>query len=183
MNIDEIVANCKASRNKTELKKVLTYVSEIQPKVIVEIGSWKGYFLDTLQQAFHPEFLLGIEKDEKVIDPEIKKRQEFIVADSHNLTTLQLLLRFLNGRKIDFLYIDGDHTYEGVKKDFEMYSPLVRKGGIIGFDDIMLNDPKWVMAGVQVCKFWAELIGVPGRKYLEFYDHEGQGTGDGLYYV
>jgi hypothetical protein len=30
---------------------------------------------------------------------------------------------------VDFLFIDGDHTYEGVKKDFEMYSPLVRREG------------------------------------------------------
>jgi hypothetical protein len=34
------------------------------------------------------------------------------------------------------LFIDGDHTYEGVRRDFEMYSPLVRKGGIIAFHDI-----------------------------------------------
>jgi predicted O-methyltransferase YrrM len=43
----------------------------------------------------------------------------------------------LKGRKVDFLFIDADHSYEGVKKDFEMYSPLVRKGGIIAFHDII----------------------------------------------
>jgi predicted O-methyltransferase YrrM len=43
----------------------------------------------------------------------------------------------LKDNKVDFLFIDADHSYEGVKKDFEMYSPLVRKGGIIAFHDII----------------------------------------------
>jgi len=36
---------------------------------------------------------------------------------------------------VDLLFIDGDHSYEGVKKDFENYSPLVESGGYIIFDD------------------------------------------------
>lgn len=37
--------------------------------------------------------------------------------------------------KIDFLFIDGDHSYEGVKKDFELYSTLVNDNGIIVIHD------------------------------------------------
>jgi len=37
--------------------------------------------------------------------------------------------------KIDFLHIDADHSYEGVKKDFELYSKIVKKGGIISIHD------------------------------------------------
>lgn len=37
--------------------------------------------------------------------------------------------------EIDVLFIDGDHTYNGVKKDFELYSQLVKDGGYIIFDD------------------------------------------------
>jgi len=36
---------------------------------------------------------------------------------------------------IDFLHIDGDHTYEGVKLDWELYSPKVRPGGYITVHD------------------------------------------------
>jgi predicted O-methyltransferase YrrM len=40
-------------------------------------------------------------------------------------------------KRLDFLFIDGDHTYEGVKQDFEMYTPLVRKGGLVAMHDIV----------------------------------------------
>ena len=37
--------------------------------------------------------------------------------------------------KIDFLFIDGDHHYEGVKKDWDLYSPLLKSGSIVDFHD------------------------------------------------
>jgi predicted O-methyltransferase YrrM len=36
---------------------------------------------------------------------------------------------------IDLLFIDGDHTFDGVKNDFERYSKYVKKNGYIIFDD------------------------------------------------
>jgi len=37
--------------------------------------------------------------------------------------------------KIDLLHIDADHTFEGVKKDFELYSNIMNKDGIITIHD------------------------------------------------
>lgn len=37
--------------------------------------------------------------------------------------------------ELDLLFIDGDHTYDGVKNDFERYSKYVKKNGYIIFDD------------------------------------------------
>ncbi len=75
--------------------------------------------------------------------------------DSHNQETLEEVKNILSGNQLDFLFIDGDHTYEGVKKDFEMYSPLVRKGGIIAFHDIINKDP--LRKDIEVPKFWSVL--------------------------
>jgi hypothetical protein len=36
---------------------------------------------------------------------------------------------------LDFLYIDGNHFYEFVKKDLENYVPKVKQGGVIGGHD------------------------------------------------
>ena len=63
---------------------------------------------------------------------------------------------------LDFLFIDGDHSFEGVSKDHQLYSPLVRPGGVIAFHDIVPDfrtrygtpTPRNV-GGVPV--FWNEL--------------------------
>lgn len=46
---------------------------------------------------------------------------------------------------IDLLIIDGDHSYEGVKFDFDNYFPLLQPGGYVIFDDY--NAEEW--PGVQ----------------------------------
>jgi predicted O-methyltransferase YrrM len=55
---------------------------------------------------------------------------------------LDVIKNILDDRKVDFLFIDGDHTYEGVTRDFEMYSPLVKRGGIIAIHDIVPASPE-----------------------------------------
>lgn len=55
---------------------------------------------------------------------------------------------------MDYLFIDGDHTYEGVKHDFEMYAPLVRKGGVVALHDIVVHRPE---AGCEVSEFWNQV--------------------------
>lgn len=184
-DIDLIVAESKASQNKTELRKVLQYVGEIKPKVVVEIGVHQGYSLVDWYKAFVPDIIVGIDNDLHALDVEATKHMHIIDGDSHSIETKNRLQGILAGRSIDFLYLDGDHTYEGVKQDYEMYSPLVRSGGIIGFDDIRLNSNEWRMNGVDVNRFWVQLIGHSGSKYLEFWDEaqlSGFGTGDGIYY-
>lgn len=36
---------------------------------------------------------------------------------------------------IDMLFIDGDHSYEGVKEDWRLFSPHVRRFGVVVFHD------------------------------------------------
>jgi predicted O-methyltransferase YrrM len=42
-----------------------------------------------------------------------------------------------NGSYADVIFIDGDHTYEGVKRDVELYFPLLKPNGIILFHDYL----------------------------------------------
>jgi predicted O-methyltransferase YrrM len=39
-------------------------------------------------------------------------------------------------KKIDILHIDADHSYEGVKKDYELWGPLGNEGGCILFHNV-----------------------------------------------
>jgi hypothetical protein len=64
------------------------------------------------------------------------QRLDLLRADSHDPATVDRVRTLLGGEKLDFLFIDGDHSYEGVRQDFESYSALVREGGLVGFHDI-----------------------------------------------
>ncbi|MEZ5996628.1 MAG: FkbM family methyltransferase [Hyphomonadaceae bacterium] len=57
------------------------------------------------------------------------------------LSTDEEAINLARQRQYDVLVIDGDHTFDGVKADFELYMPMVRRGGIIIFDDY--DQPDW----------------------------------------
>ena len=101
-----------------------------------------------------------------------KQRLYLIRASSHDPRTLKNVRRILGENKLDFLFIDGDHTYEGVKKDFEMYVPLVRKGGIVTFHDIVPG-PLELVGGVP--KFWNEIKRETKYKNVEVVQDWSQG--------
>jgi predicted O-methyltransferase YrrM len=48
---------------------------------------------------------------------------------------------FLSRHRFDFVFIDGDHTYESVKADIECWSKLLRPNGIIAGHDY--GNPPW----------------------------------------
>ena len=75
-----------------------------------------------------------------------------IRADSHAAASRERVVRALAGRPLDFLFIDGDHTYEGARLDYELYASLVRPGGLIALHDIANNTED-----VGVHRLWAEL--------------------------
>lgn len=50
------------------------------------------------------------------------------------------VLAAVAGRDFDLLLIDGDHSFDGVRRDFVNYGPLVREGGVILFDDYAVRE-------------------------------------------
>jgi predicted O-methyltransferase YrrM len=153
-----------------EIKNLLLILDKVKPKVILEIGTARGGTLFLFSNIAHEEAILisvdlyqSIEK--RILFKYIKKGKQkiyLIQGDSHSIETLRKIKAILRDNKVDFLFIDADNSYEGVKKDFEMYSPLVRKGGIIAFHDIIpdyytrygIKTGSW--AG-EVYKFWNEI--------------------------
>lgn len=85
-------------------------------------------FLDTLPEAT----LLSLDMNDAMAKvksmKEYGKRWELKLGDS---STLMKGLK----EKFDYIYIDGDHTYEGVKKDLDQAPRLLAKGGQIICDD------------------------------------------------
>ena len=89
---------------------------------------------------------------------------EFLRRDSHDIDTLAFVGELLE-TQIDLLFIDGDHTYEGVRRDFEMYSPLVKPGGLIALHDIL---PHPDVPDCDVDRFWNDDVIALDGYFWEF---------------
>lgn len=160
-----------AIQNRYEITEYLKLIQKKKPKVIVEIGTARGGMLYCFcQLAAHDALIISIDEPgaancggqtdierqfySSFTSPE--QRIEFIPANSHFHTTLTKLEKLLDGKKVDVLFIDGDHSYGGVKIDFEMYAPFAANDGMITFHDIRLV-PKYWGDGNEVGVFWDEI--------------------------
>ena len=170
----------QAVQRTSELMSLLGMLRAFRPGLIMEIGTHKGGTLycwpyvatedATIISLDLPNGPFGggyAEQDAAKFQTFLKDKQSLICLrkDSHLRETFDTVVRVLGGKKIDFLFIDGDHTYDGVKADFEDYSPLVRQGGLIAFHDIKPNPN---MPECQVHVFWQEIK--QAFKHYEFID-------------
>ena len=90
-------------------------------------------------------------------------------GDSHDEAIKDQVVNILDGDKLDFLFIDGDHTLEGVKMDYEMYSPLVRSGGWIGFHDVTESEYHKQMNAGGSAEHWLAL-NYPRKVHINWQD-------------
>jgi len=83
---------------------------------------------------------LIIREKARLIDKPIAKEKDLeihlIEGKSENPETIKTVREILKGRKVDFLFIDAEHTNEAVERDFENYSGFIRRGGLIAFHDL-----------------------------------------------
>ena len=154
---------------KEEILELLKILEKLKPKTILEIGTANGGTLFLFCQVADPNATIisidlpggkfggGYPRWKIPLYKSFAKNNQkihLLREDSHSPKTLEKVKAILKGKKLDFLFIDGDHTYEGVKKDFEMYSKLVKKGGIIAFHDIVYHP---FVPECQVEKLWKEI--------------------------
>lgn len=159
----------KPLQKKSEILQLLKYLKMNRPKTLLEIGTFSGgtLFLFT-RIAANDVTIISIDLSEgrygggypKLKEPLYRSfklpNQNIILlrCGSHDHKTLLKVKQLLNRKQIDFLFIDGDHSYNGVKKDFEMYHPLVNENGLITFHDIVIH---YQDKTVAVFKFWNEI--------------------------
>lgn len=164
------------------------YASSITSGAIVEIGSFQGrstVLLGLTSQHGHgvPVF---------AVDPHVEAVDVFgwTVGSDDRAIFLQNLLRFevtdivrpisLPSERsckawdgeISILWIDGDHTYEATKIDFEGWSRFVPSGGLVLFHDV--NDPEigpfQVIGEILEAGGYRELLGINSLRVLQKVD-------------
>jgi len=170
-----------------ELEKLLELVKG--KRLVLEIGTARGGTLYSMLQCADPNAeVVSIDlpggsyggeygqPEESVMQSWCQPGQKLHVlrGDSRAVGTVLTVKSILGKRKFDFVLIDGDHSYEGVKADFETYSPLA--SDVIAFHDIAHH----ANADIGVEKFWKELKG----DKTEIVDNRYQGwAGIGIYRV
>lgn len=182
----------RPTQAREEILWLLQLLQQRPPRTVIEIGTQGGGTLFLWTRVAAADALL-IAVDSASLGT-LGSRSAFAVLlrgfarslqrieliferDSHAPDTRRAVERALEGRPVDFLFIDGDHSYEGVARDFELYAPLVTPGGLIAFHDVAARVS--VRAGVQ--RFWNELKAV--NETMEVVAEAEPSYGIGVYRV
>jgi predicted O-methyltransferase YrrM len=178
---------------RSEVTGLLEVVAKVRPGRVMEIGSQGGGNLFLLSKVAAPDAkILSVDLNFSDIQmaayPSLAAPAQQLTCfkgDSSSAEMLQRVRAWLGGERLDFLFIDGDHTLAGVTADYRTYAPLVAPGGLIAFHDIVPDyttryGRKTIAAAGDVPIFWNELKArYPDHR--EFVADPGQdGAGIGL---
>jgi cephalosporin hydroxylase len=184
-----------AIQQHSEIAGLLDILRQNPPKYLCEIGTASGGTLFLFAKVCASDALLlsvdlGLPRERSLVHGRFATRKQKIVSvrgDSRAPATLERVRSLLCDHPLDLLFIDGDHSYEGVKSDFVNYSPLVRPGGLIVLHDIVpdhgtrYGKPTTSYTG-GVPIFWKEIK--TQRRTSELIEDPGQdGYGIGIVYV
>lgn len=152
----------------------------------MEIGTWGGGTFSTLTHLaekdatlitldLHEGMYKSLEDKEAALKILAKGDQTIHVKnhDSHDPICQQWIKEIIGDNELDYLFIDGDHSYDGVKDDFYMYMPFVKEGGLIAFHDIQPHTK-----GAEVDVFWREIKGL--YKHIEIVESPESQTWAGI---
>lgn len=179
-------------QKKSEIQRLLQMLSSLQPAVVCEIGAAGcGTTFLLLQAAAQNATVITLDLNYTATRQAAlenfalsEQRISCLREDSHRPETARSVEGCLEGRRLDLLFLDGDHSYEGVKADFDLYSPLVGPGGVVVFHDIVPDFRS--RYGFQtasdsggVPQFWQEIKSsyADVEEIVEDYEQDGFGIG------
>jgi predicted O-methyltransferase YrrM len=160
----EAVEDHKAAQKEGELARTLTLLRRIKPRNILEIGGFFGGTAWAFDQVKAPGKTVIVDSFRLEGRLEEAVNFEHINANSQDPLTLEAVKDAFGGEPVDFLFIDGDHSYACVRQDFRLYAPLVRSGGMIGFHDVSVEQVARNRGGHDVIPLWNQV--------RRFYKHE-----------
>lgn len=161
-------------RNKQLLQGLLdfvNYVNSIQPTkdmIICEIGSWCGSSADIFAKHFKKVICIDPFKQDKEITSkynmmDVEKEFDKVKAKYNNIVKIRHYsydaVRIFDNKCFDIVYIDGEHSYNAVKQDIQLYLPKC-KYFISGHD-------YWLKKFPGVVKAVNECLGKPDKIFKD----------------
>lgn len=142
---------CSSSATQQDIDEFYWLVNKAeatQPEAIMEIGVYVGGSLKFWEQLLPiGGLLIAIDRNDPKIHvawnwQDSKRKIVLVHGVSTDSTTIAQVEKALmdpnygHGKPVDFIFIDATHDSESVRKDFEAYTPYLRKGGLVGFHDV-----------------------------------------------
>ena len=127
----DLLENCKVLPDRH-------YILPLMPKHarVAEVGTQQGHFADHIIERCSPSELHLYDIDFSPLkvrtDTELTKTAMLHEGDSATM------LAEMPDDYFDWIYIDGDHSYAGVKRDIEVARTKVKPGGFLWFNDFVL---------------------------------------------
>ncbi|MBA3036531.1 MAG: class I SAM-dependent methyltransferase [Desulfobacterium sp.] len=182
-------------QNPLEIEELYKTICILAPSKVLEIGTARGGTLYLWTQASSTDAVI-VSIDLPGGDfggayplcrgpfyksfAKTKQKIHLLRKDSHDSQTIEEVNDLFEKQPVDFIFIDGDHTYEGVKSDFLNYGRLVRPCGMIAFHDILYRSE---VPDIQVFKFWQEIKDKYNSKEIIGLEGSGRKIGIGIIIV
>jgi predicted O-methyltransferase YrrM len=187
----------------TGLLKCIDYVkTRTTVERMVEIGSYQGESTTLFAHIFQPKELYAV-------DPFVNGYDDYDGSSTGDFTNVihnfeERIKKFscikhikdfsygavtkFEDNSLDFVYVDGDHTYDGVVRDIKLYLPKIKSGGFIaGHDlgketvtkaiknqlgevDIYFEDSSWVLQVTNRVKNNSRLHTIPNTRIGKTFD-------------
>ncbi len=121
-----------------------------QNPLVLEIGTFKGWSAITMARVRKDIRIITLDPHVGILEDNLSSSPEEVINNvtreglRYYILHLQIPSQDFNPEnytfrgntdKFDLIFIDGDHTFEGVKHDFEKFLPFVKDKGIILFHD------------------------------------------------
>ena len=180
------------NQKDSEILSLLDKLQEIHPVTVGEIGTFRCgnlFLLSNTICSIHKIIAVDMLFRNKGLFNSLRNKVTditFIEGFSTSTRTVKNVGKALGNSKFDFLFIDGDHSYDGVKSDFLNYRKFVKNGGLVAFHDIVedmttrMKSPvplsKAISGGVP--RFWAEVKDFyPSEEFIDDPGQDGFGIG------
>jgi len=143
--------------------QIIPIVRELQPKVVMEIGTWNGaraiemmkqtngvyYGFDLFEEAneqtdFEESNVKPHHSINRVAYRLDGAKLQFCLVKGNTRKTLPMFRKDNPDVRVDFAYIDGGHSVETIRSDWEHVRAMMNPGGVVVFDDYYIPaSPRW----------------------------------------